>query len=991
MMLNKVSIPMRRRLSCNAETRSCVALVTKNRAAANPDCEAGPKAAIFERHRRHDEESTMITTTALRSVLSIIVLISASVVLGASGPISSASVPFTDDAEPLDVSQVAAEPDPLTEAGRWEWYSGGEFRDVYSPGGKHVWAAGNGVWHSADGGATWTRTPIFGNTTLEHVRVSAEGKGFVVGTTPKVYRTEDTGADWTPVSSYASWNGLVELDGHNTVLTTMDQLSEYDGGYQYTVMRSSWDGGLSWAVYPLAESPDGLVAYLDLAWAMYDQPEYSCPSLVTLDRGVSWECADFLIQENSVYATDAAFGSATHGWLLGKYRDFGDARVWRTTDGGKSWQSQKSLVSPSGWIQALDANTALLWDDGYLWRTTNGGATWQGIGYGTPKRSHFATLNEGWGVNGNRIVRTADGGQTWITAFTQPVQQREWFLNHLTGWRSSGSAIERTTDGGATWTGADTRLVGIDEFRFVDARNGWAWHRDSLSLAHTSNGGASWVLQSPGTDEFRYLQFVDANNGWVMDSVDHLRRTIDGGNTWHDVTAPPVSASPDPDHPVTIKDIFFVDARYGWASSDNCYYEPPGPRCSISQQTRTTDGGLTWSSPSPGARADLTFLDRLNGWAFEQQSSVYGTEGILSKTTDGGASWSPAGQWGAGYFDPNLWSTIVTWFRAVDSDRIWVGGEGRTLFSPDGAASWADLRMEQPIADPTFFDGTMQSFAGNSRYRNTEIVAHRAAREPVINGNLVDWLGVPAYSLKAGNAVSVLGARPNPLDASATLQAAWDASHLYFALQVYDDHLVVDSVGKPWLDDAFELGLDGAHDHARDYELGIPPDDRQYTVDAQGVPYESGAPTTAIRVARSSTANGYIVEMAVPRAQLGTQAFAVGRLIGINYSVIDDDDGGSRDSVVAWLDANTYTANKDWGQLRLGASQAAFYSPPETPTPTATATSTATETPTTSPTPTLTPTPTETATATATLTPTATSTPTATRSAANIYLPLIMR
>ena len=177
-----------------------------------------------------------------------------------------------------------------------------------------------------------------------------------------------------------------------------------------------------------------------------------------------------------------------------------------------------------------------------------------------------------------------------------------------------------------------------------------------------------------------------------------------------------------------------------------------------------------------------------------------------------------------------------------------------------------------------WFDRTGRAFTGSSGgllwYRATEVTAYRAYRPPQIDGNLADWASVPAYLLNADRAYRVPWATPTPLDASATLQAAWDAGNLYFALRVYDDAIKVDSGAQPWLDDAIEIGLDGRHDHVRNYSLA---DDRQFTVTALGQIYESGVLLADVPVARASTANGYILEFAIPKAKLGELGLAARR------------------------------------------------------------------------------------------------------------------
>ena len=209
---------------------------------------------------------------------------------------------------------------------------------------------------------------------------------------------------------------------------------------------------------------------------------------------------------------------------------------------------------------------------------------------------------------------------------------------------------------------------------------------------------------------------------------------------------------------------------------------------------------------------------------------------------------------------------------AADLERLWSPGMASFVgYSSDGGLTWADQRAEAPGYDGGgWFDRTGRAFTGSSGgllwYRATEVTAYRASRPPQIDGNLADWAPVPAYLLNAERAYRVLWSTPTPLDASATLQAAWDADNLYFAIRVYDDAVKVDSGAKPWQDDAIEIGYDGRHDHVRNYALD---DDRQFTVTALGQIYESGNLLTDVPVARVATSNGYILEFAIPKARLG--------------------------------------------------------------------------------------------------------------------------
>ena len=162
----------------------------------------------------------------------------------------------------------------------------------------------------------------------------------------------------------------------------------------------------------------------------------------------------------------------------------------------------------------------------------------------------------------------------------------------------------------------------------------------------------------------------------------------------------------------------------------------------------------------------------------------------------------------------------------------------------------------------TWFDRIGNAYAatqsGLLRYRATELTAvpgHLARR--VVDGDLAEWQDVPAYGMKGGDAIRVDGASPAPLDGSAVIQAAWDADNLYFALRVYDDSVVTDSTGKPWQDDSVELGIDGNHDHARNWDRAY---DRQFTVNAQGAVRER-QPLGSPHCRKADLPDGYVLEL----------------------------------------------------------------------------------------------------------------------------------
>ena len=340
----------------------------------------------------------------------------------------------------------------------------------------------------------------------------------------------------------------------------------------------------------------------------------------------------------------------------------------------------------------------------------------------------------------------------------------------------------------------------------------------------------------------------------------------------------------------------------------------------------------------------VTFLDRDHGFGWYLHPGwKCGTIWGISRSDDGGRTWVEL-QRG----DTSSCIYVLPYdLYAADLERLWSPGMKPFLgCSSDGGLTWTDQRAEAPrYWGGAWLDRTGRGFTGTESgllwYRAAEVTAYHAYRPPKIDGNLADWTGVPMYVLNAERAYRVLWSTPTPLDAGAALQAAWDANTLYFALHVYDDAVKVDSGAKPWQDDAVEIGLDGRHDHVRNYSLD---DDRQFTVTALGKVYESGVLLSDVPVARVGTPNGYILEFAIPKARLGELGLTAQALAGLNWTLIDDDDGGNVESKLEWTGTETNAANASWGQLRLSALEA-FFGVPATPTITPTPTITLTPTP----------------------------------------------
>jgi len=190
-------------------------------------------------------------------------------------------------------------------------------------------------------------------------------------------------------------------------------------------------------------------------------------------------------------------------------------------------------------------------------------------------------------------------------------------------------------------------------------------------------------------------------------------------------------------------------------------------------------------------------------------------------------------------------------------------------------------------------------------------------------------------SVIAGSATKLLsGTVTNAADLSGSFKALWDNTNLYVLANVTDDALNHDSQNA-YDDDGIEFYVDINNDKATTYGAN----DVQYSFDWNngttiGV-LPSGRPTTGISYAIVTVTGGYTVEASIPWSTLqGTPA--VNQLVGVDFMINDDDDGGTRDGKLSWNAASdsAWTDPSKMGTAQL--LDVLTCTPPSAPTVTAT-------------------------------------------------------
>jgi photosystem II stability/assembly factor-like uncharacterized protein len=222
----------------------------------------------------------------------------------------------------------------------------------------------------------------------------------------------------------------------------------------------------------------------------------------------------------------------------------GNARIYRTSDGGTHWQIVFETSEPGAFLDGMafwDRNSGLVLGDPidgkwFLLRTADGGRNWSRI---PPQSLPQMLPNEGAFAASNSSLVVSESGEAFI---------------------ASGSAeharVFLSGDRGSTWTVVNTPMpvgptAGIYGLRFWDRRNGVGVggdykqeHANSNNVIVTEDGGRTW-LQSGPTDPAGLKESVVALPGSVLLAVGPSGTSIsrNHGRSWKQVDSVPLHAA----------------------------------------------------------------------------------------------------------------------------------------------------------------------------------------------------------------------------------------------------------------------------------------------------------------------------------------------------------------------------------------------------------------------------------------------------------------
>ncbi|HUM45518.1 MAG TPA: T9SS type A sorting domain-containing protein [Chitinophagales bacterium] len=336
-------------------------------------------------------------------------------------------------------------------------------------------------------------------------------------------------------------------------------------------------------------------------------------------RDLNWELK---FSASGKVFKDVSFADPDVGYIVTEL-----GSVYKSTDGGESWDAVMNLGFPYYWygVHALTPDTVFIAGfnnqasvfEGVVRYTYDGGNTWSDdidlevpvTGVGWLEKIHFFNADTG-------IVVNSFSGGCWITT---------------TGGKDAAAWTYVTINADLGWIAGN-----------VDAQASGNVYATGIHFANSTDFGFNWNSNAAADSIFdNGVDFLDSNNlyGWTGGGQisapvsGWIRRTTNGGESW--------SARLN-NFPYPIRAVKFFSENFGIATGGNLYEETGGIYS-------TKDGGLNWDLDISTAAEMMSIdfqkisTDSMDVWCVGSTGGATGFKGVLYKTRIGDAATGSTG------------------------------------------------------------------------------------------------------------------------------------------------------------------------------------------------------------------------------------------------------------------------------------------------------------------------------------------------------------
>ena len=490
-----------------------------------------------------------------------------------------------------------------------------------------------GILKYIDGGNTWNTTGLNWNVTSEKlirrlIINPSNPQILIAAASDGIWRTTDSGANWTPVQS-GYFMDLEYKPGDPTIVYA----TTYNNNGNAKIYRST-DSGNTWSLISTLANVTRINLAVSANWpdlvdalCAYNNSEGSGLSGLWYSSNSGASFTQYFTGTNSnnlLHCSNNASGAGGQGnydlaytinptnssdiWL-------GGINTWNSTDGGANW-SLKTYGHPNA-INGCGSNpgvstvhadqhflafhplapgTMFVCNDGGLYKTTNSGASWTDLSNGL-QISQIYRIGASQTVANNIICGLQDNG-------SREIFNNNWYE------QTGGDGMECIID----YSNASTEYASYAKGVIYRTNDFWA---NQTTISANIPGGqptGAWITP---------FVIHPSNPNILFAGYDKLYKSINQGNSW-----------------VAISPVLDVDKLYSIAvcpSNTSTIYA-----ASQGLLFKTINGGANWTSVSfaiSNVKISYIAVDPTNSQKVYITLSGYSSGNKVIMSSDGGTNW----------------------------------------------------------------------------------------------------------------------------------------------------------------------------------------------------------------------------------------------------------------------------------------------------------------------------------------------------------------
>ncbi len=350
----------------------------------------------------------------------------------------------------------------------WQFITDVEFNDIIFENSTTWFAVSDGpnrIYKTTDSGNNWNL--IYQYTNILRLRnfsqIAKKGDAIFAEATfaGSIFKSTNNGLNWEDLSVF-------DRTGNFNTVSFANSNTGFIGGDYLALMKTS-NGGENWSKFNLLGNPfqSNMNARIIRRIQFVNESngymlvfyEYHSDTLFfkTTNSGDNWN----LIKTNINSCRNFYFISNNTGWAVND-TTIGErmyTNVFKSTDGGSHFNLKGIVTLSNTEITFFDSLYGYIACEDYLyrpnlWKTTDGGESWQGYDLGRVSSVHIIDRNIALATSYSQgIYKTTNAGNNWISVYNNPqTWEKIRFANSQTGFAITYDRnIYYTTNQGLNW------------------------------------------------------------------------------------------------------------------------------------------------------------------------------------------------------------------------------------------------------------------------------------------------------------------------------------------------------------------------------------------------------------------------------------------------------------------------------------------------------------------------------------------------------------